>query len=286
MKAFVFPGQGSQKVGMGAELFNSVAEYQDVKGEVESILGYSIEQLCLEDPEGQINNTQYTQPALYVVSALHFFERKAAGETADYYAGHSLGEYNALLAGGAFDFLTGLKLIKKRGELMGEAKDGGMAAIIGANAEEIAKILQDNGFDAIDVANFNSPAQTVVSGPVEDLKNAQGVFKEAGVRLFKILPVSAAFHSRYMRSAGDAFAEFLKDFELSPLTAEVMSNVSGKAYDRAADPNLIKDALVKQIYSSVQWVQNVQAMQAAGVTEYEEVGPGQVLTKLVQQITA
>src|SRR5690606_1967980 len=199
MRTFVFPGQGSQSKGMGADLFDQVPEFVAAEAEIDALLGYSIRELCLNDPENQLNLTQFTQPALYVINALHYFKCKAEGQQADYLAGHSLGEYNALLAGGAFDFVTGLKLVQKRGELMGQAKDGGMAAIIGLTADQIRAVLADNAdLSGIDVANCNSPTQTVISGPVPELESGQAVFKEAGAKLYKVLPVSAAFHSRYM----------------------------------------------------------------------------------------
>jgi malonyl CoA-acyl carrier protein transacylase len=138
MIAFVFPGQGSQKKGMGQGLFDEVREYGAVEKEVDSILGYSMRKLCLEDTDNRLKETQYTQPSLYVVNALHYYKAISQGVLPTYVAGHSLGEYNALLAAGVFDFLTGLRLVKKRGELMSQAKNGGMGAVIGLGATMIA----------------------------------------------------------------------------------------------------------------------------------------------------
>src|ERR1051325_8154086 len=163
MTAFVFPGQGSQKRGMGQGLFDEVREYAAIEKEADAILGCSLRKLCLEDPDNRLKETQFTQPCLYVVNALHYYKAVSEGARPDYVAGHSLGEYNALLAAGVFDFLTGLKLVKKRGELMARPKNGGMPAVIGLPAETIGKVLQDNGLTTIDVANFNTPTQTVVS---------------------------------------------------------------------------------------------------------------------------
>jgi malonyl CoA-acyl carrier protein transacylase len=172
MIAFVFPGQGSQKKGMGQGLFDEVREYVSVEKEIDAIVGYSMRKLCLEDTEGRLKETQYTQPALYVVNALHYYQAIGQGIRPVFAAGHSLGEYNALLSAGVYDFLTGLRLVKKRGELMSQAKNGGMGAVIGLGAAAIEKVLKDNGLTSIDVANFNSPSQIVVSGPNDDIKRA------------------------------------------------------------------------------------------------------------------
>src|SRR5215813_12756255 len=161
MISFVFPGQGSQKRGMGQGLFDEVSEYTAVEKEVDSIVGYSMRRLCLEDPDNRLRETQFTQPCLYVVNALHYYKAITQGIRPAYVAGHSLGEYNALLAAGAFHFLTGLRLVKKRGELMSQARDGGMGAVIGLNADAITRLIKENGLARIDVANFNSPSQIV-----------------------------------------------------------------------------------------------------------------------------
>ncbi|GAB1259120.1 ACP S-malonyltransferase [Aurantivibrio plasticivorans] len=280
MRVFVFPGQGSQSKGMGGELFDQIDEFKAIESQADELLGYSIRDLCLNDPDGVLNETQFTQPALYIVNALHYYDQIKQGVTPDYVAGHSLGEYNALLAGGAFDLLTGLKLVQKRGHLMSQAKDGGMAAIIGLDADAIPGILAENGLDGIDVANFNSPAQTVISGPVDQLEKGQPLFKEAGAKLYKVLPVSAAFHSRYMQPAADEFASFLNDVSFGELITPVIANVTAKPYEQAD----IAKNLVTQISGSVQWTQSVRYLNGLGEAEYIEVGPGKVLAKLIKQI--
>jgi malonyl CoA-acyl carrier protein transacylase len=284
MIAFVFPGQGSQKRGMGQGLFDEVREYVAVEKEVDALLGYSMRKLCLEDADSRLKETQYTQPSLYVVNALHYYKAINEGVRPAYVAGHSLGEYNALLAAGVYDFLTGLRLVKKRGELMAQAKNGGMGAVIGLGASKIAQVLKDSGLASIDVANFNSPSQTVVSGPVDDIKRAGPFFDAAGARMFVPLQVSAAFHSRYVSDAAKAFADFLAPLTFNAPSTPVIANVTAQPYPTENASESVKSLLVNQITRSVQWTQSVRYLVSQGVTEFKEVGPGNVLTRLVQQI--
>jgi len=284
MIAFVFPGQGSQKRGMGQGLFDEVREYAAVEKEVDALLGYSMRKLCLEDTDNRLKDTQYTQPSLYVVNALYYYKAMSEGVRPAYLAGHSLGEYNALLAAGVFDFLTGLKLVKKRGELMSQAKNGGMGAVIGLGASKIAQVIKDNGLASIDVANFNSPSQTVVSGPVEDIKRIGPIFEKAGARMFVPLQVSAAFHSRYVADASKAFADFLASMSFTAPKIAVIANVTGEPYPTDNASDAVKSLLTGQITRSVQWTQSIRYLVSRGITEFKEMGPGNVLTRLVQQI--
>jgi malonyl CoA-acyl carrier protein transacylase len=282
MKVFVFPGQGSQKKGMGEGLFDSVPEFHHVEPEVDKLLGYSLRKLCLEDADNKLKETQFTQPALYVVNALHYFKAISEGNKPDAVAGHSLGEYDALLAAGVYDLLTGLRLVQKRGELMSQAQGGGMAAVIGLTAEQIADVLKKNGVDTIDVANFNSPTQTVISGPVADIQRAKPMFEQA--RMFVPLQVSAAFHSRYMAEAARAFDAFLAGFTFTAPRIPVIANVTAEPYPAADPGTTVRSLLVRQITQSVQWTQSIRALLARGATDFQEMGPGNVLTKLIQQI--
>jgi malonyl CoA-acyl carrier protein transacylase len=279
--AFVFPGQGSQKRGMGRELFDEVPEYRALEREVDAIVGYSMRQLCIEDRNSLLNDTRYTQPALYVVNALYYYKAVAKGQKPQFVAGHSLGEYDALLAAGAFDFITGLRLVKKRGELLSQVKNGSMAAVVGVSPARIEQILRENALTSLDVANFNSTSQTVISGPMEDIKRAAPRFEAAGARLYMPLPVSAAFHSRYMARAAHEFADFLRPVVFHELRIPVIANVTGKPYPGASS---IAELLVKQIAGSVLWVQSVSYLTEHGVTAFTELGPGNVLTRLVQEI--
>ncbi|MEM9487723.1 MAG: ACP S-malonyltransferase, partial [Myxococcota bacterium] len=278
MKAYMFPGQGSQVKGMGGALFDKYSEHTAV---ADDILGLSIRRLCLENPDGMLKQTQYTQPALYVVNTLMYLDVRATeANPPDYFIGHSLGEYNALQAAGVFDFATGLRLVKRRGELMAQAAGGAMAAVLNLAPESIAPILRDSGLDAIDIANFNSPVQTVIAGPKEVITAAQEAFTgREGVR-FIPLNVSAAFHSRYMGPTQRDMASALDRVTLSAPTVPVIANVTARPY-RSTE---LKKTLCDQICSPVQWLGSIRYLMDAGVSELQEVGPGKVLTKLVRAI--
>jgi malonyl CoA-acyl carrier protein transacylase len=284
MIAFIFPGQGSQKRGMGQGLFDEVREYAVAEKEVDMILGYSLRKLCLEDADNRLKETQFTQPGLYVVNALHYYKAVSQGTHPAYLAGHSLGEYNALLAAGVFDFLTGLRLVKKRGQLMSQAKNGAMGAVIGLGATMIAKVIKEKGLASIDVANFNSPSQTVVSGSIDDIRRAGPLFESGGARMYMPLQVSAAFHSRYMEDAAKAFADFLAPMSFAAPKIPVVANVTARPYPTDNASESIKALLVNQVTHSVQWTQSIRFLVSTGVTQFSEMGPGNVLTRLVQQI--
>lgn len=277
MKVFAFPGQGSQKKGMGAELFD---RFPEIIAKADSILGYGIRDLCLSDAENRLNQTQYTQPALYVVNALCHLDRTGRGEAPDFVAGHSLGEYNALLAAGVFDFETGLRLVQKRGELMSRAQGGGMAAVIGLEPSRVEAALRESGLTGVSVANYNSPAQTVISGPAEQIARAQTFFEDAKARLFIRLKVSGAFHSPHMADAAHEFAGCLAGVQFSEPKIPVLSNAEARPYslDRA------RELLAAQITRPVRWTETVGWLLARGVTEFQEVGPGTVLTGLIRNI--
>lgn len=287
MKTFMFPGQGSQAIGMGKELFD---EYTELTEQADNLLGYSIKELCLSDPEKKLGKTQYTQPAIYIVNALSYVKKiEQTGKKPNYLAGHSLGEYNALQAAGCFDFETGLRLVRKRGELMSQAAEGGMAAILNASQEEIEAILLDNGLTEIDIANHNSPTQIVISGNREQIIKAQEYFQTGKVQYIP-LNTSGAFHSRFMRDSSKKFELFLRDFEFSPLASPVISNFTARPYQ----DNEVVDNLSNQIIGSVRWTESIRYLMELGKQKsngkeieamiFEEVGHSDVLTKLVKSI--
>ncbi|MEM7344386.1 MAG: ACP S-malonyltransferase, partial [Chloroflexota bacterium] len=278
-------GQGSQKQGMGEALFDSVKEFLIWEPEINALLGYSLRQLCLTDESEQLNQTQYTQPALYVVNTLHYLKRiEETNQRPDYVAGHSLGEYNALCAAGAFDFMTGLQLVQKRGALMAQAKTGSMVAVIGLTPDQIEDVLKKNNLVEIDIANYNSPLQTVISGTTQEIAQAKTLFNEAEARLVIPLPVSAAFHSRLMAEAADQFAEFLTPFDFNQLTIPVISNVTARPYPTENPAQTIKQLLVEQIIAPVQWTDTIRYLLGRDESEFEELGPGTVLSSLIRRI--
>jgi malonyl CoA-acyl carrier protein transacylase len=285
MEVFVFPGQGSQRLGMGADLFDKVPEFKSIESQIDELLGYSLRTLCLRDPERKLHYTAYTQPALYVVNALYYLDAVAKGaKPPALVAGHSLGEFNALLAAGVIDFVTGVRLVQKRGAIMGKAVNGGMAAVLGMSAERVVQLLQQSALTELDVANFNSRTQTVISGPLADIKRAGVVFEKAGAG-YVPLPVSAAFHSRYMRPASDEFAEFLRGFEFQAPRIPVVSNVTARPYGRVDPTTITRDLLARQIVSPVQWTNTVLYLLDRGVSTFTEIGPpGGVLSSLIRQI--
>jgi malonyl CoA-acyl carrier protein transacylase len=282
MKTFMFPGQGSQARGMGGELFD---EFPELTKKADKILGYSIKELCHNDPKRELSKTQFTQPALYVVNALSYFKKiEVDGKKPDFVIGHSLGEFNALLAADCFDFEAGLKLVKKRGELMSQATNGGMAAILNGSKQDIESILIKNELTNIDLANFNTPSQIVISGPTEDIGKAQSFFQD-GELLYYPLNTSGAFHSRYMKPSKDKFLNYLGRFKLADIQIPVVSNVTAKPYLNQE----IKENISNQISSAVRWSESVQYLIKVGEDEsepmeFEEVGHGDVLTKLVGKI--
>ena len=278
MLAYIFPGQGAQVVGMGKELLN---DFVTLERKASEILGYSIKSLCLDDPHKSLNNTAYTQPALFTVNALTYIKHfENTGVDPDYLAGHSLGEYNALFAAEVFDFPTALRLVQKRGELMAKARDGGMVAVVGSDLSGVVEVIKGEAPN-IDIANYNSDVQLVLSGPKDELNSIQELVESKGCR-FIPLAVSAAFHSRYMASAATEFREFLKTVEIGSPKATVIANVTAKAYP--LEPDAIRDLLAAQITSSVRWTDTVRLIRQADVVEFVEMGPGKVLTGLLKNI--
>lgn len=278
MKAYIFPGQGSQHKGMGGELFD---EFSDLTKIADDILGYSIKDLCLNDPHSLLGLTDYTQSALFIVNAFSYLKKIIEpGMKPDYLAGHSLGEFNALFAAGAFDFATGVRLVKKRGELMRQATGGGMAAVIGLKEDDVNRILKENSLIHIDVANYNSPSQIVISGSQSMIEKAKPIFEANGAQNYIILKVSGAFHSCYMVNAAESFKKYIEQFQFFDLKTPVVSNVNARPY-RNKD---IKKNMIEQITKPVRWTETIRYLMGKGEMEFIQVGPGNVLTGLVKSI--
>ncbi len=284
MKAFIFPGQGSQAKGMGKALFE---RYPDWVATADRVLGYSIAELCLTDPRKELNQTQFTQPAIFAVSALSHHDRLQRGERPDVVAGHSLGEFSALFAAGCFDFETGLRLVRRRAELMADTAEGGMAAVLGLAPAEIARVLAENGLGDIDIANYNTPTQTVISGSKNQLGRAQEFIQQQANAQFIPLNTSGAFHSRLMAPVQRKFAAALSTFEFRPPEIPVIANMTAQPYAATE----VASNLIGQVTNAVRWVETVHTILAQGAAlgqavEFVEVGHGDVLTKLIQKIRA
>lgn len=278
MRAIIFPGQGAQFKGMGKDLFGAYPKLTELASD---ILGYSIRELCLEDPGNKLKQTQYTQPALFVVNALAYYHMRdtaPADFKIDYFAGHSLGEYNALLAADAFDFETGIKMVKKRGELMAAANGGKMAAVIGVPAADISGLLKENGLDSIDLANFNTPTQLVIAGPATAIEAAEKLFSQKGIRCV-ILNVSAPFHSRYMKEAAKIFESYVRGFSLHYPKVPVIANATARPYQDGR----IGELLAAQIESPVLWSDSIRYLLGKGEIAFTEIG-STILSKMVKEI--
>lgn len=278
MTTYVFPGQGSQIQGMGSSLFS---DFPGLVDKANQILGYSIKALCLDNPEERLNQTQYTQPAIYVVNALSYLKKLDKNPIQpSYLAGHSLGEYNALFAAEVFDFETGLQIVKERSTLMSQVNDGGMAAIIGLKDDEVEDILATRQLSSLSIANYNSYTQTIISGPKDAINNAKSIFLNAGASSFIILNVSGPFHSPLMIKVENAFNQYLKSFNFSSPKIPVIANVNAKPYEFAEIQSNIVNQMIKPVY----WKQSIQYLLKHGEVEIEEIGPGKVLSRLIARI--
>jgi len=284
--AFVYPGQGSQYVGMGQDLFESYDEVRELYLQANEILGYDISQISFEGPEEKLKQTFITQPAivLHSISATRLVKRKDALFT----AGHSLGEFSALISAGALSFEDGLKLVQLRGELMqkaGEENKGTMAAIVGLDTLKVIDVCRDaSEMGIVQVANFNSPGQIVISGSIEGVQRAMVLAKERGAKLVKQLVVHGAFHSPLMESAKEDFEVALDYTEFKKVQIPVYTNVHAKPITQDTDLEFIKQSLYDQLTSSVKWDESIVNMISDGAREFIELGPGKVLQGLIKRI--
>ncbi len=281
--AFLFPGQGAQAVGMGKDLYDNYDIAKSVYETADEVLGKSITSLCFEGPEDALKQTVNTQPCIVTTSiaALEALKSQLDIEP-DYVAGHSLGEYCAMYTAGVMSLETTIKAIQKRADLMGQTKGGAMAAVLNATEEVLkAGLVEGSKVGYVDVANYNSPAQVVITGDENAVKAAGDYILANGARRVVPLAVSGAFHSKFMEKAGEEFAKFVKGFEINNATVPVITNVDAKETTLAED---FRAKMPRQIYSSVHWTQTIQKMVAEGVEIFVEIGPGKVLAGLNKKI--
>ncbi|MGH2567378.1 MAG: ACP S-malonyltransferase [Bacteroidota bacterium] len=283
--AFVFPGQGSQYVGMGKDLYEKNAEARTLFDKADRIVGFPLSNICFEGPEDELKQTKNTQPAIFLHGVI--LATLLTSPRAVMAAGHSLGEYSALVYAGALSFEDGLRLVRLRGELMQQAgveQPGTMAAVIGLEPQVVGEVCCKAWPEGIvQAANYNSPGQIVISGSIPGVKKAMELAKERGAKLVKELPVSGAFHSPLMESAKEGLKAALLKVDVRDAAIPVYANVTARPVQQASD---IRDLLYQQLTSAVRWHEIITNMVADGATELVEIGPGKVLQSLVKRIDA
>jgi len=277
--AWVFPGQGSQSVGMGKALADAEPEARQRFAEADDTLGFALSDIIWNGPDATLQQTDMQQPALLLVSVVQFEALKRRGQlpNAAFAAGHSLGQYSAAVCTGALPFAEAIRLVRRRGQLMQEYGHGAMAAILGMETEAVQALAVETN---VEVANINAPGQVTIAGRQEDVERAAALAKERGARRAIILPVSAAFHTSLMRPVADALTPLLEDADLTDPAVPIMANVDGQPISIAAD---LRAELITHIFSPVQWVRAVETMRDAGITDYLEIGPGNVLSGLIKR---
>ncbi len=283
--AFLFPGQGSQSVGMGRDLAATYPVAQQTFDEADAALGYKLSQLCFEGPEEKLKLTEITQPAILTVSVAAFRVLREKGITPAFGAGHSLGEYSAHVAAGTLDFADAVRTVRNRGQYMQEAVpvgEGAMAAILGMPGEEAQKVCQDSAHDGVcSAANLNSPEQTVISGSKAAVERAVELAKSRGAKKTVMLAVSAPFHCALMQPAQDRLAADLQKLTFGAMQFPLVKNIDAEP---TTDPVDARQALIHQVTGAVQWVSSMRKLMSSGAEAFVEVGPGRVLCGLMRQI--
>ena len=283
-EAWVFPGQGSQQVGMGRDLYETYPAAARLLDEADAVVGYPLTRLCFEGPEESLQQTTHAQPAIMVVSLACLAAARAEGALHGrpaFLAGHSLGEYTALVAAGALPFADALHLVRERGRFMQEAGErvpGTMAAVMGLPEEKVAAVCQESGAE---LCNLNSPRQAVIGGPLEAVERALELARARGARHLARLNVSGAFHTSLMGPAADAMAEIVARAPVATASVPIVANSSAQP---VADAAAIRGELLRQLCRPVLWQRSVEYMVGEGVTGFVEIGPGRVLTSLIRRI--
>jgi [acyl-carrier-protein] S-malonyltransferase len=277
--AWVFPGQGSQRVGMGRDLVEADPEIAGLFAQADDVLGFALSEIIFSGPDETLQQTPVQQPAILLTSIayLRALQKRDLLPDAAFVAGHSLGEYAALVAAGALEFVDALRLVRRRGELMQEHGAGAMAAILGIPPDEVGAVARDAGAE---IANFNAPDQTTVSGTREAVERAMAQAKERGAKRAILLPVSAAFHSSLMAPAEAEMRPLIEQTAIRPASMPLVGNVDARPL---TEPAALRRELVGHICGSVRWVDIVRVLREGGVTTYYEVGPGKVLAGLISR---
>ena len=283
--AFLFPGQASQYPGMGRDLAEKYPESRAVFDKADAALGFSLFKLCCEGTEEALKQTENTQPAILTVSIAAYRALEKRGVTPDFAAGHSLGEYSAVVAAGGLDFAEAVKIVRGRGRYMQEAVpagEGAMAAILGLPPSEVAEVCKKAAdHEVVSPANLNSPEQTVISGSAAAVKRAVEIASQSGAKRAVMLPVSAPFHCAMMAPAQERLEADLRAATFHALKFPVITNVDAEAVTTGDEA---RDALIRQVTHPVRWLDSIHEMIEAGVTVFVEVGPGKVLSGLLRQI--
>ena len=283
MKAYIFPGQGSQFPGMGKDLFENYSFAREIFSEADELLGFSLSEIMFNGTEEELKQTKVTQPAIYLHSIL--IAKLGTNFKPDMVAGHSLGEFSALVASGGLSWQDGLSLVSKRASAMQKAceiEPSTMAAVLGLSDEQIEKVCAEFTGEVV-AANFNCPGQVVISGSIKGVELAGEKLKEAGAKRVLLLPVGGAFHSPFMEPARLELAAAIEAAKIDRPVCPIFQNVNAKASQNEAE---IKANLIAQLTGPVRWTQSIEAMVSAGATDFIECGPGKVLQGLVRKINA